>query len=108
MKLLAVALLALLAGVSTAQRTVKIPTTYNVLARSGEDKLKTKDGWVMGTFYDINYKPIYFENNGTIAVSHTPDWTTLLKVSEADDVTLRAWGAARSISLAWLSTCNSR
>lgn len=80
MKLLTVALLAVLASVSTAQRTVKVPTTYNVLARSGDDKVKTKDGWVMGTFYDVNFKPIRFENNGSIAVSHTPDWTTLIKV----------------------------
>jgi hypothetical protein len=80
MKLLTFALLAVLAGVSSAQRTVKIPTTYNVLARTGADSLKTKDGWVLGTFYDVNFKPIKFEN-GSIAVSHTPDWTTLMKVS---------------------------
>jgi hypothetical protein len=63
-------------GVALAQ---KIPTAYTTQLRTGAESMKTPDGWTFGTLFDVNFKPLT-DKNGKIEVSHSTDFTSILKV----------------------------
>lgn len=72
--------LALLAALAVASAQVaKIPTGYNVIARTGDAKLKTPEGLVFGQVYDKSMKPV-LDSKGAITVAHNPDFTSIHKV----------------------------
>jgi hypothetical protein len=65
------------ASLALAQ-TARVATSYNVVLRTGDKSMLTKEGFTFGTQYDKDMKAL--TSGGEPMMAHTTDFTSILKV----------------------------